>query len=283
MVCAMSTTDQLALVTAVGGASKRRLDAAVEDFTAGLSSWRLSRMLAWQDIKQRYRRSTLGPLWLTFSSAIQIVIMGTLSSLLFNLPVSRSMPYVCAGVLLWNFLTQTINEGATLFIGMSRYITQLKIPYSMFISQVLWRNVIILAHNAATYVGVAIYFGVTPSLGVIFWPLSFVLVLACLSWIVVVCAIVSVRYRDVPLLVQNFFNILFWLTPLMYFPEQLGDRQYISELNPVTHIVALLREPLLGGWPAASDVAIVAAIAIAGWIVAFLFFARYRSRIVYWL
>lgn len=271
------------MVTYVGGLPRRRLDAAVEDFAAGLASWRLSRMLAWQDIKQRYRRSTLGPLWLTLSSAVQIVIMGTLSSLLFDLPVSRSLPYVCAGMLLWNFLTQTINEGATLFVGMARYITQLKIPYSMFISQVLWRNVMILAHNSVTYVAVAIFFGVTPGLGMIFWPLSFVLVLGCLSWIVVFCAIVSVRYRDVPLLIQNFFSVLFWITPLMYFPEQLGDRQFISDLNPVTHIVALLREPLLGGWPTAGDVASVTGIAIVGWIGTFLFFARYRSRIVYWL
>ena len=44
--------------------------AAGMDLQEGVRDWRLSRLLAWQDIKQRYRRSTLGPLWLTLSSGI---------------------------------------------------------------------------------------------------------------------------------------------------------------------------------------------------------------------
>jgi ABC-type polysaccharide/polyol phosphate export permease len=33
-------------------------------------------MLAWQDIKQRYRRSVIGPFWLTISTAIMVFSLG---------------------------------------------------------------------------------------------------------------------------------------------------------------------------------------------------------------
>ena len=75
----------------------------------------------------------------------------------------------------------------------------------------------------------------------------------------------------------------FWLTPLVYFPEQLGQKRFIAEYNPFTHMIALVREPLMGGTPTLNDWAIVLAIAILGWIGTLLFFARYRARIVYWL
>ena len=58
----------------------RHVGSAVDDLRDGIFSWRLSQFLAWQDIKQRYRRSTLGPIWLTLSFGIQILTMGVLSA-----------------------------------------------------------------------------------------------------------------------------------------------------------------------------------------------------------
>ena len=98
-----------------------------------------------------------------------------------------------------------------------------------------------------------------------------------------VAAVVSARYRDIPVMIQNILTILFWLTPLMYFPEQLGRRRFIADYNPFTHMIALVREPLLGGTPTLCDWLAVLGIAVFGWIGTFLFFARYRARIVYWL
>jgi lipopolysaccharide transport system permease protein len=260
-----------------------QLNVAVADLRNGIYAWQLSRLLAWQDIKQRYRRSTLGPIWLTLSSGIQMLTMSLVSAFLFHTPIQRSLPFVCAGMLFWNMITQIINEGAALFLSASSYLIQIKRPFSLFVAQVIWRNAIIAAHNAITYIVIAVIFGVVPSLSIILWPFGFVLVLICMSWILLVCAIVSARYRDVPVIIQNILTVLFWFTPLMYFPEQLGERRYLLDYNPFTHMIALLREPLLGGAPTLNDWLIVLAVAVFGWVGTLLFFARFRARIVYWL
>jgi ABC-type polysaccharide/polyol phosphate export permease len=260
-----------------------QVNAAVLDLRSGILAWRLSRLLAWQDIKQRYRRSTLGPIWLTLSSGIQMLTMSFLSSFLFNSSVERSLPFVCAGMLFWGMITQMINEGANLFLTTSSYITQIKRPLTIFVIQVIWRNVIIAAHNAVTYIVIACIFVVIPSPSILLWPLGFALVLVCMSWIVLVSAVVSARYRDVPVIIQNILSIVFWFTPLMYFPQQLGAKRYLAEYNPFTHIVALLRGPLIGEAPSLNDWLVVLAITVVGWIGTFLFFARFRARIVYWL
>jgi lipopolysaccharide transport system permease protein len=261
----------------------RQLDSAVGDLREGFFSWRLGGFLAWQDIKQRYRRSTLGPIWLTLSFGIQILTMGFLSAALFGGSIRKSVPYVCSGMLFWALITQVINDGATLYMSSSRYITQIKSPLTLFLIQVLWRNVIVAAHNAAIYVLIALVFFVMPGRGILFWLPGFVLVLICLSWMALVAAIASARYRDIPVMIQNILMILFWFTPLMYFPEQLGRKRFIVDYNPFTHMIALLREPLLGSAPTLNDWLIVLAIAVLGWAGTFLFFARFRARIVYWL
>ena len=259
------------------------MGSALEDIRAGVLSWRLSQFLAWQDVKQKYRRSTLGPMWLTLSFGIQILTMGFLSASLFNLPVSKSLPYVCAGMLMWSLVTQMVNEGAGLFVSASSYLTQIKSPLTVFLMQTIWRNAIIVAHNAVIYIVVAAMFVVVPGPSVLLWPLGFALVLACLSWMALVSAVISARYRDVPLMIASLLSILFWFTPLVYFPEQLGAKRFLADYNPFTHVIALVREPLLGGTPTLNDWLVVLVLTVLGWAGTFLFFARFRARIVYWL
>ena len=261
----------------------RQVNSAVEDLWIGIYSWRLSQFLAWQDIKQRYRRSTLGPIWLTLSFGVQMITMGVLGSFLFGAPLSKSLPYVCSGMLIWVLITQVINDGGTLFMSASHYITQIKCPLTVFLIQAIFRNLMIVGHNATIYLIVAVVLAVIPGPSILLWPLGIGLVLICLGWMALVVAVVSARYRDVPLITQNILNIAFWFTPLMYFPEQLGHRRYLADYNPFTHMIALVREPLLGRFPSLNDWLIVIAIAVIGWIGTFLFFARFRSRIVYWL
>lgn len=260
-----------------------QLDAAIADVRSGLASWRLSGLLAWQDIRQRYRRSTLGPIWLTLSFGVQMLTMSIVSSFLFNSPIHRSVPFVCAGMLVWFMITQIINEGSMLFLSSSSYLFQIKRPLTIFVVQVLLRNLIVAAHNVFTYLVIAVVFLVVPSPSIVLWPLALLLILVCLSWIVFLCAIVSARYRDVPLIIQNILTILFWFAPLMYFPEQLGHRAYILDYNPFTHMIALLREPLLGNVPTLTNWLVVIGVTIAGWLFTLAFFARFRARIVYWL
>jgi len=265
------------------GLTQRQFVAAADDLHTGIVKWRLGRLLAWQDIKQRYRRSTLGPIWFTLSSGIQILTMGVMMSFLFDAPIEKAIPYVTVGLLFWGLITNIITEGGTLFLASSSYLTQVKISFTTCFLQITFRNIIIFAHNFVIYIIVAVYFQITPGLSILLWPLSLILSLVCITWIVIVVSIVSVRYRDIPVIVQNIFTLLFWLTPLMYFPEQLGPRGQIIYYNPFTHLIALVRAPLLGEQPSVNDWLVCIAMAIIGWIIALLLFTRFRNRIVYWL
>lgn len=70
---------------------------AFDDLSAGLNARELWLHLGWQDIKQRYRRSLLGPLWITIATGVTAVAMGLLYGELFHMDIKSFLPYVTLG------------------------------------------------------------------------------------------------------------------------------------------------------------------------------------------
>lgn len=82
------------------------------DLVDGFRRHELWLHLGWQDIKQRYRRSVLGPFWITIATGTTAVAMGGLYSKLFRLELSEHLPYVTLGLIVWNLINAAILDGA---------------------------------------------------------------------------------------------------------------------------------------------------------------------------
>lgn len=256
---------------------------AFSDIALGACMWRMWHHLAAQEVRQRYRRSTLGPFWLTGTIGIQILTMGWLVSILFDQPIWRYLPYVAAGFVIWNFWLAVISEGAMSLISAAANLTQAPRPISTILLQVIWRNVIVLGHHAIFIVALFLFMDVHVSIETLLVAPGLALLTVNLAWIVLVLAVLSVRFRDVPAIVQNIMTIFFWITPILYLPEQLGNRRFIADFNPLTHLIDVVRRPMLGETPGMFSYIVVATLGCGGALLAFMLFARVRHRISYWL
>jgi ABC-type polysaccharide/polyol phosphate export permease len=99
-----------------------------------------------------------------------------------------------------------------------------------------------------------------------------------------VAAIFATRFRDVPMIVTNAFTALFWLTPVLYDVHQVGGAmEQIVIINPLYHILEIVRAPLLLAAPTALNWLVALGSAALGWLLLILLFARARARIPYWL
>src|ERR1700761_9567841 len=94
---------------------------ALTDIVEGLARWPLWVTLGWNDILKRYRRSVLGPFWLTASTGMMITVLGILYANLFNTPVHDFLPYLCVGSLVWNLISSFLVESGTLFAGVESF------------------------------------------------------------------------------------------------------------------------------------------------------------------
>jgi len=259
------------------------LQAATRDIREGLSAWPLWGLLGWNDIRQRYRRSLLGPFWLTASMAIMVVALGIIYSRIFKTDIQDFLPFLCVGLLAWGFISSALNEAGTLFIGSESYIKQVRLPFSLYVFRFVWSRLIIFGHNFIIYFGVLAYFKMWPGAVVMAALPGFVLLIFNALLVCIYLGMAAARFRDIPQIVSSVVQIVFFLTPIMWKPEYLGAQSYLVEFNPFYHLIELVRAPLLGRLPSSTSYEAVFLISAANLLVASVFFVRYRSRIAYWV
>ena len=268
-------------VTAYSGRSMSLL--AVRDVRDGILLWPLWGRLGWNDILQRYRRSLLGPFWLTASMAIMVVSLGALYANLFKTEIQDFMPFLCVGLLVWNYISSVLGEAGSLFTGSESYIKQIRLPYSLYVYRFVWSRIIIFAHNFVIYFGILLYFAIWPGAVILLAIPGFILVTLNVALASISIGMASARFRDIPQLVGSVVQIAFFMTPVMWKPELLEGRTYILELNPFYHLIEVMRAPLLGKpFPVDSYIAL-GLITGVNLLVATVFFRRFRSRIAYWV
>ena len=121
----------------------------------------------WTDILQRYRRSLLGPFWITLSAGAMIGGIGLLYSQLLKQPTADYLPFLAAGLITWFFISAVINEGCSVFIGAEHMIKQVRLPFTVHVLRVVFRNLVILLHNLLVLVPVYLWSGKAVGWGVL--------------------------------------------------------------------------------------------------------------------
>ncbi|MBR7654811.1 ABC transporter permease [Brucella oryzae] len=258
---------------------------ALRDISEALLKYRLALIFGWQDVAQRYRRSRVGAFWLTLNMAVFIGALGLIFGTLFQSEMREFLPYLCAGVITWGFISTCLSEGCTTFTSSDGIILQVRMPLFTHVMRAVWRNVIIFAHNIVIFPVLLLILGKMISFSALWAIPGFLLLCLNLSWMMLILATLCARFRDMTQVVTNILQVLFYATPIMWMVKILPDhvsRAFI-ELNPFYHFIELVRAPLFGSPPSLLDWIFGVACAIIGWIVAVVFFGRYRWRVAYWL
>ena len=255
------------------------------DIGAALRHGHITLTLGWQEIATRYRRSKIGPFWLTINRGVLIAALSLVFGSLFGLERETFIPYLAIGLILWGYIYATLSEGCTAFIDAGETILQVRMPLATHIATVVYRNILILAHNLIIIPLVFLVFlrpvGPEAFLAV---P-GLILLTFNLTWVVVILAVTCARFRDVTEIVANILQVTFYLTPILWTVELLQRRVDVSllNLNPFYHWITIVRAPLMGEPTQTLNWLIPAGMAALGWLVAVVFFGRYRNRIAYWL
>jgi lipopolysaccharide transport system permease protein len=240
-------------------------------------------MLGWLDIRQRYRRSFIGPFWITISMGVMVSALGFVYSTLLGSPISELLPYLAGGFIAWALISAMMIEGAAVFTASEPFIKHGNVPLSLHALRLYWRHAITFGHNLAILLGVYIFFQFSPSASILIFPVTFALVSAILIiWATIIGAL-SARFRDLPPIIGSIVQVVFFITPILYKPEMLADRSFVYQFNPFYYMIEGLRAPLLGEPVSIEIVFALLFIFLVSAVLGLLVFARTRGRIAYWL
>lgn len=257
---------------------------SIADLIGGAArSWIWTR-LAYQDIKLRYRGSVLGPFWVTLSNLVMIVSIGVIYSSLFHVEIATFIPFVMLGIITWQLISGIIADGCQTFTGVQDIIQQVKLPFSIQAFRVVYRNLLIFAHNVIIVPLAMIVFDMRPN-----WhyleaiPGLFIL---CFDgiWLSLFLGMASARFRDIPPIVQSVVQVLFFMTPIFWPISAVNPAmKQILAYNPFFAAVDVVRAPLLGASPEPTSWPLLLAWTAVITLCGFGLFARFRQRIAYWI
>lgn len=255
----------------------------LKEFFLGFKRVNFWGYLGWNDIRNRYRRSVIGPIWVTLSMAIFIAALGLVYSRLFKMDMGSYLPYLSAGYVVWILISTTLIESSYAFTESAHFIKDIKVPLMIFVLRQIWRNLIVFLHNCVVVIVVYIYFHIHPGVNILYLFPGLILLTINLLWISLFLAILGSAYRDIGPMVQSVIQVLFFVSPIAWLPKLVGENSKIVKFNLVNYLIDLIRQPLLGYVPSIQVWDICIAMAIVGWLLTMGMFIYSYKKVVYWI
>lgn len=266
------------------GADPGALASGWRECAAGLANWRIAHLEGTAVLRRRYARSRLGQFWITLSTGASIAALGAVWTLLWKQPAAEIFPYIALSLVFWNFLSGLINEGASVFVSHAHTLANQGIAVSTYVYALVYRAVLVLAHDALIIVAVlALFRGGLGAHALLFLP-AFALTLVsgfCAAYLV---GMLCTRYRDMILLTATAMQLLFYITPVLWKHDFLPAQfSWIARFNPFALYLGLLRDPLLGHAVPAQAWAWALGLTAVLLLVTLYAAGRVRRHLVYWV
>ena len=185
--------------------------------------------------------------------AIFCLTLGTVYSKLLNVDSEEYLPFLSVSFVIWGLISSLLLEFPNLYVENSAYIKDMRINPLTILLRSVARNIVVFAHNILIIFGIYIYFDLTPRAVVLLAVPGLILVVMNLIAIGVSLSIIGARFRDVGQINQSLVQVLFFLSPIMWFPLLVPPDSLILSLNPIAYFLDLIRSPLLGTAPSLSS------------------------------
>jgi ABC-2 type transport system permease protein/lipopolysaccharide transport system permease protein len=240
--------------------------------------------LAWGDTVQSYRRTMLGPFWITMNLVIFAAAITLIMGSLFKVPMETYAGYVLCGMIAWMWISAMLNDVGNTFITYSQFVKSVPIDKSHFIWAAVAKQLIVLGHQLIVYAAMVLIGFVQPTM----WTLLALPALALLFLMSIPfaagAAILFTRYRDLPRLIGGSIIIIMMMTPIFWKPDMIsGWRSAFVYLNPFYYVIDLVRSPLLGQPLSLLTIAVTLSLTAFLWAVGAGFYSRYQRYVVFWV
>jgi lipopolysaccharide transport system permease protein len=206
-------------------------------------------ILAWRDIKVRYKQTVLGAAWAILQPLLSMIVFTVLFGKLAGVP-SEGEPYAIfsyAGLLSWNFFTNAVTNGSNSLITNTNLITKVYFPRLLVPAAALGAPLLDIGIASAMLLLMMPIYGVrfhtTLLMFIPLVTLTALTAVACGIW----TAALNVKYRDIRYAMPFAMQLLMFLTPVIYPVSFLPARwRWVLRLNPLSGIIEGFRSAVFG-------------------------------------
>jgi ABC-2 type transport system permease protein len=238
--------------------------------------------LARQDLASSYRRTLIGPFWISVQQMAFVFGIGVLYGQLFKVDAQEHIPLVAYGILIWGLYSRLITGAGNVFIDSASSIRSSTLPISFYIFHSVAREFMVFLHSALVIACVPVLYGRSPSWAAfLFVPVGLSLILVNGVALGLWLGPMSARFRDIHVGLASLLQLLLFVTPVFWDAERLGYDHWAIVFNPFAWTILSIRDPLLGSSLNISLFVSFVVFTVVNFCVGVVVFARSRLWISY--
>lgn len=245
----------------------------------------LAYFLARLDFKLRYRRSLLGPVWVTLTTGLLIFCISLIFGRYVKIDYELMVPHIALGIIFWNFISSNLTDSCNSLINSQNLINQVRIPYLVYIVKTLIGNIIIFLYNFLIILLVIFIYYKKLDFSFPFFFLGFTILCLNLFWMMTIISFMNLRFRDIKALVQNLIQILFYMTPIIWVKGLITFDPLVEiflSLNLFSYLIDITRVPLMNEAFFISTLSIPLITLIIGISFTIYFVEKNKKRVHFW-
>lgn len=247
----------------------------------------LVRALVARDLKVRYRRSALGFLWTMLQPLLMMLVLQLVFSQIFviRLDYGNYPIYALAGVLFWNFFSQSIVASMNSLRGNAQLLQKLPVPKVVFPLATVISGVVNLVFALVPLLVMLLVTGHGLPPALLFLPVAILLAALFTLGAGLLLSPLAVFFSDVVELIGVLLTLLMYLTPVIYPKEIVPEHlRWVIRFNPIRSILEVFRDPIYQREiPPLSHLTVSLAIAVLAFLIGAWVFRRSSDRIPFYI
>lgn len=264
-------------------AGRSDLAEAFRDIWSGLVKLRLVATIVGNDFATRYKGTLLGAFWLTATALMTVLGLGLIYSQVFQTDFRTYLPYVAIGMMVWGLIAATVSEGTGVFSNAHGVYSQMRLPVSLFVYTLAGRSMYAFFFRSLVVLPLLYFRGIPISPDAALEAFGGLILLFWIgTWMAYPLGLLGARYKDTSQFASAFITFAFFVTPVFWQGERLGEYSYIVDFNPFHHFINVVRGPLLGLQDVQLSFMVTGAFAVVLPVIAVFGLAANRHKMAYW-
>lgn len=197
-----------------------------------------------QNLIVDYHHSKISYLWIPLSFMILVFAKGFFLADILGVD-NNFILYLCIGVWIWNYISLAVTSyGNSLFNN--RLILNININPHQVLHILHFRLLIMFFLNLVVLGMFLLFF--TIQFNIQAFLLGSLTLIILMHQVGKLLSIISLYYRDITQLINSMMIVLFFLSPIFWYPQQLSaNKLYLLQFNPVYHILNVFRDAIMEG------------------------------------
>jgi ABC-type polysaccharide/polyol phosphate export permease len=234
-------------------------------------------------IKTRYKRSALGVVWTLLNPLLNMAVLSLAFSTLFRFSLKNYAIYLLAGLLFWNFFSQTTTTAMDRLIWNGSILKRIYLPRTIFSMAEVGTGLVNLFLAMIPLAVIMLVMGHPFRPALLFLPVSILIIAMFTLGLALLFSTLALFFVDVSEMYKILLTAWFYLTPIIY-PLEIIPEKYLwyFKLNPINYLIELFRGPIyLGSMPETNTLLISLALAIISLFLGLWVFARKVDEFAY--